>query len=176
MDYCLDVGDGTASLWAGAPDIDLDGDGSLDAVRIDLDGDGIFDDVLSDADDDGLAGHAALDLDDDGRPGTAVTDDGSGNWALTGGATARPLRWFGLDGAEHSAAPADVDGDGQPDRLFDADRDGRADRALLGGVGEGGVGEGGVGEGYVDTDFDGRWDLVLTDADGDGAADGSGRL
>lgn len=167
----MDAGDGTASLWAGAPDIDLDGDGTFDAVRIDLDGDGIFDDALSDADDDGLADHAALDLDDDGRPETAVTDEGSGSWALTGGAPARPLRWLGVDGAEHTAMPADVDGDGRPDRLFDADRDGLADRVLLGGVGAGDA-----AEGYVDTDLDGRWDLLLTDADGDGAADGSGRM
>lgn len=162
----MDAGDGTASLWTGAPGIDLDGDGALDAVRIDLDGDGIFDDALSDADDDGLADHAALDLDDDGRPETAATDDGSGSWVLTGGAGARPLRWFGTDGTEHTATPADVDGDGQPDRLFDTDRDGLADRVVLGGA----------GTGFVDTDADGRWDLVLTDADGDGAADGSGHL
>lgn len=162
----MDAGDGTASLWTAAPDIDLDGDGVLDGVRIDLDGDGIFDDALSDADDDGLADHAALDLDDDGDPEGVRTDNGSGGWALTGGAAAAPLRWFALDGAEHAGLPADVDGDGQPDELLDTDSDGLADRVLLPGA----------QQGYVDTDSDGRWDLVLTDADADGHADGSGPL
>ena len=162
----MDAGDGSASLWTGAPDIDLDGDGTFDAVRIDLDGDGVFDDALSDSDDDGLADHGALDLDDDGRPEPAVTDDGSGGWALTGGAAARPMRWFGLDGVEHTDSPADVDGDGLPDRLLDTDRDSLADRVLLGGT----------GAGYLDIDSDGRWDVALSDDDGDGAADGSGRL
>ena len=164
VDYCLDVGDGTASLWTAAPDVDLDGDGVLDGVRIDLDGDGIFDDALSDADGDGLADHASLDLDDDGDPETGRTDDGSGGWVLSGGAAAAPLRWYALDGAEHIGLPADVDGDGEPDRLLDADSDGLADRVLLSGS----------QQAYVDTDFDGRWDLVLTDADSDGRADASG--
>lgn len=169
MDFCLAAGDGSASLWTGAPDIDLDGDGEPDGVRIDLDGDGLFDDAFSDGDDDGLADHAALDLDDDGAPESRVTDDGSGGWALTGGAATGPLRWFGLDGAERAGLPADVDADGSGDRLLDADRDGLADRVLLGG-------QGGAAQGYVDTDSDGRWDVVLSDSDGDGAADGSRRL
>jgi hypothetical protein len=50
--------------------------------------------------------------------------------------------------------------------VFDVDRDGLADRAVLT--------DGRLMTGYVDTDGDGRWDLVLTDADGDGTADGAG--
>ena len=50
------------------------------------------------------------------------------------------------------------------------DRDGLADRALLAG------GDESFRAGYFDTDGDGRWDLTLTDADGDGAADSAGRL
>jgi hypothetical protein len=162
----LDAGDGTASLWAAAPNIDLDGDGELDGIRIDLDGDGLLDDALTDGDDDGVADHAVLDLDDDGVAEAPVTDDGSGSWALAGGAAPRPPRWFGLDGAEHAGLPADVDGDGVGDRLLDVDRDGLADRALLGGM----------AQGYVDLDGDGGWDLILVDSDGDGAADGARRL
>ena len=175
MDYCLDAGDGTASFWTGAPDIDLDGDGEFDGVRIDFDGDGVFDDAMADVDDDGLADHAALDRDDDGVPESRYTDDGTGAWAVGGsGAAIRPLRWFGLDGAEHTGQDADVDGDGVADRLLDLNRDGLADRALSTG-GASGTGRG-SGTGYVDTDGDGRWDVVLTDTDGDGAADGAGSL
>lgn len=150
MDYCLDAGDGTASMWTGSAELDLDGDG-------------LFDDLLADHDGDGLADHAMLDLDDDGTAEAGYTDDGSGSWALSGEAADRPLRWFSLDGAEHSG-PGDVDGDGVAERFLDVDRDGLADRAVSGDVG------------YVDTDGDGRWDLTLTDTDGDGAADGAGPL
>lgn len=150
MDYCLDAGDGTASIWSGP-------------AQLDLDGDGLFDDLLSDHDDDGLADQAMLDLDDDGTPEAGYSDDGSGSWAVSGGAADRPLRWFSLDGAEHSG-PGDVDGDGAPDRFFDVDRDGLADRVVAGDVG------------YVDTDGDGRWDVMLTDSDGDGTADGAGQV
>ncbi len=170
MDYCLDAGDGTASIWTGRQDVDLDADGLLDGVRLDLDGDGLFDDVLADLDGDGLAEAAALDLDGDGVPEARYTDDGSGDWAVGGGAANRPLRWFDLDGVEHTGAGSDVDidGDGVADRLLDVDRDGLADRALR---------TGGTSiTGYVDTDGDGRWDVKLVDTDGDGAADGAGGL
>ena len=169
MDYCLDAGDGTASIFTGPADIDLDGDGRMDGVRLDLDGDGLTDDALSDLDGDGLADRATLDLDDDGIPEADFSDDGSGAWALSGTAPGRALRWFGLDGLERADPSApDLDGDGLADRLIDVDRDGLADRALLLGP------DGRVDAGYVDTDGDGRWDLQLTDSDGDGAADGAG--
>jgi len=175
MDYCLYAGDGVASIWTSAPDVDLDGDGELDAVRMDLDGDGLFDDALGDRDGDGSADHATLDLDAAGQ--ALYTDDGTGTWALTGGLPPRPLRWFTLDGVEHlggleneggammdGIGVGDVDGDGLGEELIDADRDGLADRALR-------SGEGPTMEGYVDTDADGRWDLWLRDDDGDGSAD-----
>lgn len=158
MDYCLGTGDGAATIWTGYPDIDLDGDGALDGVRMDLDGDGVFDDALGDADGDDRADFAAVDADDDGVPEVVSGDDGSGSWAPGAGG---PLHWFGADGVPHSGLPADVDGDGTGERLFDIDRDGVADRAVR---------ADGAG-GYVDTDGDGRWDLELTDTDGDGAAD-----
>ncbi|MGI9125467.1 MAG: pullulanase [Mycobacterium sp.] len=152
MDYCLDTGDGTASIWSGSPQLDLDGDGLLDDLFTDLDGDG-------------LADRVALDLDDDGRPEADYTDDGSGTWTAGGGTVNRTLRWFGLDGIEHPAAPGDLNADGTADRLIDVDRDGLADRAM--------VRDGQSVTGYVDTDGDGRWDVTLTDVDGDGTADGA---
>ena len=167
MDYCLDSGDGTASMWTAHPDIDLSGDGVLDGVRLDFDGDGAFDDALADLDGDGVADHAALDLDDDGVAEARYGDDGSGTWALTGGAPAGPLRWFGADGVEHTGPDAvpDIDGDGTADRFLDLNRDGLADRALVVDA------DGHVRIGYLDSDGDGRWDVKLNDADGDGSAD-----
>ena len=167
MDYCLNAGDGSASMWTGHPDIDLDGDGVFDAVRLDVDGDGLFDDAMGDADGDGVGDYTVLDADDDGMPEARFTDDGSGTWSLSGTAPGGPMRWLGLDGVTHTGAVGDVDGDGLADRLIDTDRDGLADRALRSDAG------GRLHGGYVDTDGDGRWDVGLTDTDGDGAADGA---
>lgn len=161
-------GDGTAAMFTGMPDVDIDGDGEFDGIRMDFDGDGLFDDALGDDDADGLADYLALDLDDDGSPEARYTDDGSGTWTLTATGPPGPLRWFGLDGVEHVGDPADIDGDGQPERLLDANRDGLADRALT----DDGHGEGG----WVDTDGDGRWDVTLSDTDADGAADDAAAL
>ena len=156
MDYCLDAGDGTASIWTGPAGLDLDGDGLLD-------------DLMIDDDNDGLADHAALDLDDDGVAEARRTDDGTGTWAVSGTSDAGPraMRWFGLDGIEHTG-PGDLDGDGTTDRFVDVDRDGLADRAV--------VSDGRSATGYVDTDGDGRWDVTLRDADGDGAAESVGAV
>lgn len=166
MDYCLNAGDGTASMWTGDPGIDLDDDGILDGVLLDVDGDGAFDDAIADGDGDGLGDYAMLDVDDDGVPEVRFTDDGSGTWTVSGAAE-RSMRWLSLDGVENGGA-ADIDGDGVSDRLLDVDRDGLADRALIAGP------DGSFGLGYLDTDGDGRWDLLLTDGDGDGSADGAG--
>jgi hypothetical protein len=169
MDYCIAGDDGTADIWNHAPDLDLDGDGRFDAVGLDLDGDGLRDDALVDLDGDGVAEHGVLDLNNDGTPEAYVTDDGTGTWAVAvdGGGQ---LRWYGLDGVEHTGGPlVDFDGHGaSDDRLLDTDGDGLADRVLC---------PDGKGlTGYVDTDGDGRWDLRLSDADGDGHADGAGSI
>ncbi|BBY33675.1 pullulanase [Mycolicibacter minnesotensis] len=176
MDYCLGDGEGSAAMWTGPPDVDLDGDGVADGISLDFDGDGLRDDALVDLDGDGLADHLLLDLDDDGIPEAAFVDDGSGTWGhgMTAGSADRSggLRWLGLDDLEYAGGPlVDFDGDGRVnDRLLDFDGDGRADRVLIGN------GAGGYAAAYVDTDGDGRWDLKLTDADGDGAADGATAL
>ena len=136
MEYCLGAGDGAATMWDRGPDLDLDGDGRLDAVSLDFDGDGLADDALADLDGDGIADHAVLDLDNDGTAESYFTDDGSGTWAVAADATAAAaaragLRWFGLDGVEHTGGPlADFDADGRADdRLLDSDGNGLADRA-----------------------------------------------
>jgi hypothetical protein len=152
MEYCLDAGDGTVSIWDGPAGVDLDGDG-------------LFDDVMGDDDGDGLADHAVLDLDDDAVPESRFTDDGTGTWSVSDGSAPPPLRWLSLDGVEHTGL-ADVDADGVPERLVDTDRNGLADRAV----------SSESGTGYVDTDADGNWDVRLTDSDGDGTADAAGAL
>ena len=161
MDYCLGDGDGSATIWSAELNLDSDDDGVFDAVGLDFDGDGRLDDALTDSDGDGTADHLLLDLDDDGDPEESFTDDGSGTWAA-----GAQIRWLGLDGVELTGGPlVDFDGDGQvDDRVVDADRDGLADRVLVG------------DEAYVDADADGRWDLKLTDSDRDGAADAASRL
>lgn len=169
MEYCLSSENDPAAIWNRPPDLDLDGDGRFEAIGVDLDGDGMRDDALVDFDGDGIADHAVLDLDNDGIPESDFIDDGSGTWsvAVAGGVG---LRWFSLDGVEHTGGPlVDFDGHGRlDDRLFDTDGDGLADRVVC-------AGEEGV-TGYVDTDGDGRWDVRLTDLNGDGTADGASTI
>jgi hypothetical protein len=162
MEYCLGDADGSATMWTAEPDIDLDGDGSLDAVGLDFDGDGLLDDAMADLDADGLADQMVR---DHASEAAFFTDDGTGTWAVAVD-RAGQLRWFGLDGVEHTAGlVVDVDADGQnDDRLTDTDGDGLADRALSGDAA------------YVDTDGDGRWDVKLADSDGDGKADAATEL
>ena len=170
MEYCLGAADGAATMWDRGPDLDLDGDGRLDAVTLDFDGDGLADDALADLDGDGIADHAVLDVGGDAEH--YFTDDGTGTWAIAADRPPRPatgLRWFGLDGVERTGRPlTDFGGDSRDVRLLDSDGNGLADRALF-------TGADGV-TGYVDTDGDGHWDVKLTDTDGDGAADAAGAL
>ena len=162
MDYCLSDGDGSATMWTAPTDVDTDGDGAFDAVGLDFDGDGLVDDAMADLDADGLAERLVRD-----HAGEAAyfSDDGTGTWAVAVD-RAGQLRWFGLDGVEHTGGPlVDVDADGTADdRLIDTDGDGLADRAL------------GPGLAFVDADADGRWDVKLTDGDGDGRADAATEL
>jgi hypothetical protein len=162
MDYCLGDGDGSATMWTAEPNVDVDGDGQLDAVGLDFDGDGLLDDAMADLDGDGVADHLVRDYAADA---VSFTDDGTGVWAVAvdrGG----QLRWFGLDGVEHTGGPlVDVDADGQAnERLVDIDGNGLADRAVSSGLA------------YVDTDGDGQWDVKLADTDGDGKADAASEL
>jgi hypothetical protein len=169
VDYCLAGDNGAAAMWHGQPDLDIDGDGRLESIGLDFDHDGLRDDALADLDGDGLVDHAVLDLDNDGTAEAYFTDDGSGTWAVAmdrGG----QLRWFGLDGVEHTGGPlVDFEGHGRSDdRLLDTDGNGVADRVMR-------SDDNGV-TGYVDTDGDGKWNVRLTDTDGDGLADGASSL
>jgi hypothetical protein len=157
MEYCLGDADGSATMFTAEPDTDVDGDGLVDAVGLDFDGDGLLDDAMADLDGDGLAEHLVR---EHGAEAAYFTDDGTGTWAVSVD-RAGQLRWFGLDGVEHTGGPTvDLDGDGQvDDRLIDVDGNGLADRAL------------GSETAYVDTDADGRWDIKLTDTNADGKAD-----
>src|ERR1700739_946626 len=106
MEYCLGADGRPAPIWDRAPELDLDGDGRLDAVGLDIDGDGLADDALADLDGDRIADHPVLDLDNGPTPGGSFTDDGSGTWAVpsdpaTRAPQDRSLRWLGLDGSEH---------------------------------------------------------------------------
>ncbi len=49
MDYCLGEPDGSATIVTGVPDVDVDGDGSVDGIGLDFDGDGRLDDVMADS-------------------------------------------------------------------------------------------------------------------------------
>jgi hypothetical protein len=165
MDYCLGDADGSATMWSASPDIDIDGDGTLDSVGLDFDSDGLIDDAMADTDGDGLADQMVR---DHASQPVFFTDDGTGTWGVSvdrGG----QLRWFGLDGIEHTGGPVvDVDADGQvDDTLLDVDGNGLADRAIGGGA---------HGTAYVDTDGDGRWDVKLVDSDGDARADAATEL
>lgn len=171
MEYCLSAGDGAANMWDRGLDLDLDGDGRLDAVGFDLDHDGLADDALADLDGDGIADHAVLDVQGPGE--RYFTDDGTGTWAVAADRpprSASALRWFGLDGLEHTGKPLTEFGDNGRGgvTLVDSDGNGLADRAFA-------AGADGV-TGYVDTDGDGRWDVKLTDTDGDGTADAASPL
>jgi hypothetical protein len=134
----------------------------FDAAGLDLDGDGLFDDAMADLDADDVADHLVR---DQGPAPAYFTDDGTGTWAVSFD-RAGLLRWFGLDGVEHTdGLVVDVDADGQADdRLADPDGDGLADRAVSG------------EQAFVDTDGDGRWDVKLSDRDADGKADGADEL
>jgi hypothetical protein len=166
MDYCLGDADGSATMWTAQPDVDTDGDGIFDAVGLDFDGDGLRDDALADLDGDGVADQLIKDYAaGDAAEAAHFTDDGTGTWAVSVDRVGN-MRWFGLDGSEHTGGPmVDVDADGQVDDwLLDSDGDGVADRALSG------------GQAFVDRDGDGHWDAKLSDTDGDGTADGADEL
>ncbi|MUM17090.1 pullulanase [Mycobacterium sp. CBMA271] len=167
MDYCFGAGDGVVTAWDAPLNADLDGDGVLDAVRLDFDGDGLFDDMMWDSDADGSADHSVLDVDNDGVPETFFTDEGLGTWTFHVERSGS-ISWFGLDGTEHAGGAADLDGDGTPEQLVDVDGDGDAERAFR-------ATDSGTSV-YADTTGDGRWDVELTDADGDGTADAARAL
>lgn len=171
IEYVFGTGDGTVSRWSSPTDLDLDSDGTPDAVSVDFDGDGRSDDALWDVDGDGRADIAALDLDDDGRPERLYRDSGRGLWdiAVSDDGVAEKdgvakKRAAGGEEAEQSRPPGPPRAGRQPStQRLDLDGDGRVDAEI--------VGSGTQRRLYVDSDGDGVFDTVLVDSDGDGSAD-----
>ena len=135
MEYCLGDGDGSATMWDRGPDLDLDGDGRLDAVGLDFDGDGRSTTRWP------TSTATASPITPCWISTTTAprrryfTDDGSGTWAVAvsrRGRASATAAGCGLDGVEHTGGPlVDFDGDGQADdRLLDSDGNGLADRAI----------------------------------------------
>ncbi len=194
IDYVFGPGDGTLSRWSSATDLDLDADGTPDAVSIDFDGDGRADDAMWDVDGDGHADVAALDIDDDGRPERQYRDSGRGLWdvAVGQGVTAgqgdaavpgelprgQSGDATGEEGSERLPGPTPRAGRQPSTQRLDLDGDGRVDAEVVdAGAGDseavepGAAGSGAERRLYVDSDGDGNFDTVLVDSDGDRVAD-----
>lgn len=160
MDYFFGTGDGEPTAWDSPADFDLNGDGTLDAVRLDFDGDGMLDDAMWDSDGDGTADRSVLDLDDDGTRESAFRDGGRGLWELAADGPAHasaPSHEAGpLGESESSSKPGSVETPKPAETSQPAPAPTpSADRL------------------EVDSDGDGTADQVLIDSDGDGYADSS---
>lgn len=71
MEYCIAGDDGSAGIWNRPFDVDLDGDGRLDAIGLDLDGDGL------------RAGVGRADLDPQGAPRATGRSVDLAGWSPT---------------------------------------------------------------------------------------------
>ncbi|GAA3708530.1 hypothetical protein [Gordonia hankookensis] len=179
IDYLFGTGDGHTTSWVSAADVDLDGDGTADAVRLDFDGDGRRDDAMWDTDGDGTADVVAIDTDDDGRPDDHYRDNGAGVWgertedpsvgeSPAGHTPQNPQAAGRVDVPSPRRAPAGSTMDAVVVRSEDLDGDGAADIEM---TGDRRAGIPVAHRLYVDDDGDGRFDHVLIDDDGDGVAD-----
>lgn len=131
LEYFFGTGDGAVSTWHSPADLDLNGDGILDAVALDFDGDGLIDDAMWDTDGDGVADRVALDLDDDGIAEQVFADGGAGLWERPVNDQPRAAGEPDRAGSSPGRLEVDDDGDGLPDQVLeDTDGDGYADRAV----------------------------------------------
>ncbi|WP_235686870.1 hypothetical protein [Tomitella gaofuii] len=128
--YAFGTGDGEVTEWTSPADLDVDGDGAVDAVALDFDGDGLIDDAMWDADSDGVADTTCLDVAAGAGGGERwfVDAAGDGTWAteirVEQGAGGAP------GGQQDGSLLVDSDDDGFPDmRLVDSDGDGYLDTA-----------------------------------------------
>lgn len=191
LTYHFGTGDGPVHRHVSPADLDLTGDGVLDAVALDFDGDGRVDDALWDADGDGAADRSVLDLDDDGRAERAFADpSGRGVWDRAVGAVPDTrsdpgpgFTWWDVRGRGSTArATVDSDGDGVLDAarvdagpgtvdelVCDLDADSRADQLLVDADDDGRA-----EQAYLSSDPASpaaRWDVLLADRDADGAVE-----
>lgn len=124
LEYWFGTGDGATTTWTSPPDLDLDSDGGLDAVRLDFDGDGLYDDAMWDSDGDGVVDRAVLDA---GAPEARYFADPvrNGLWGQQVSHPAPPVQ-------SHRWGRVDFDDDGEPDdEVVDLDRDGSPDFVLV---------------------------------------------
>lgn len=197
LNYHFGTGRGPVHRHVSPADADLPGgagSGGADAVRLDFDGDGRIDDAMWDRDGDGRADTAVLDLDDDGRAERGFADpSGQGVWdapapappGAPGGGHGAPLAWIDVRGRPSTTvASHDTDGDGHADaasveadhdpataeRVCDLDGDGRAEQLLVDRARDGTF-ESAYLSSAGSTALAGRWDVLLSDTDGDGAVD-----
>ena len=85
IEYRFGTGEGDPHVHHGAANVDVDGNGTPDAIAVDFDGDGRYDDAMWDSDGDGVADTALLDTDDDGTAESAYSDpSGEGTWNAHG--------------------------------------------------------------------------------------------
>ncbi|MFT4042463.1 MAG: FG-GAP-like repeat-containing protein [Gordonia sp. (in: high G+C Gram-positive bacteria)] len=166
IDYLFGTGEGELTRWSSPADLDVDHDGTYDAVRLDFDGDQRVDDALWDLDGDGQADVAVLDV--AGRDGGALDhdeadetahfyrDSGRGLWDVAVEPATLPL---GHTNAVPAPLPSPAPPAPERAEALDLDGDGRNDAVISG------------RRLRIDTDGDGTADIELVDTDGDGRAD-----
>lgn len=167
IEYLFGTGDGVTTTWTSPADVDVDANGTPDAVLLDFDGDGSRDDAMWDSDGDALADAVILDVDVEveGDAGRGDEGSGAGGGSADTGAEPRIYRdtgrglwdqrvWDAVDSGRLPGEPDDthdLDGDARPDVRIRSTPQGR--------------------ELVVDSDGDGSFDRIIVDSDGDGRAD-----
>lgn len=166
IEYGFGTGDGHVSVWHSPADLDISGDGVLDAVLLDFDGDGLVDDAMWDSDGDGIADTVLLGIYGDDPVRGFVDGAGDGTWAHevdppdgpdTGSAGGVEIGTPVIESGP-AAAPGDCPAVGPA-----ADAGGAAPVVVAAPDGGGML--------WVDTDGDGLLDTRLSDTTGDGLLD-----
>lgn len=166
IEYGFGTGDGLVSVWHSPADLDVSGDGVLDAVLLDFDGDGLVDDAMWDSDGDGIADTVLLGIYGDDPLRGFVDGAGDGTWAQE--VDPPDGRGRGSAGDEEVGAPVIESGPAAepgdcPAAGPEADVGGAAPVVVAAPDGGGML--------WVDTDGDGLLDTRLSDTTGDGLLD-----
>ncbi|WP_211229372.1 hypothetical protein [Nakamurella lactea] len=152
--------------YSGKPDVDVDGDGTLDGIRLDFDGSGHRDSIAYDSDGDGAVDTILVSSRHDGTYDTAYYDH-SGNGA-----------WDTAESVSMQLGPPD-DEPGQADgpdatgvTLSYSFGDSHTPTQIYTGLADTDVDGDGVADGIaLDFDGSGHRDAVAYDSDGDGTVD-----